>query len=91
MNIKRVKYAKTMIIKIVNAEYVGDYSLKIYFHDGKVNIVDFKSFLSNAKNPMIRKYLNIDFFKNFNINYGDLEWNDFELCFPNYDLYKGKI
>lgn len=80
-----------MIIKIVNAEYIGDYSLKILFHDGKINIVDFKNFLNNAKNPMIRKYLNIDFFLNFKINYGDLEWNDFELCFPNYDLYQGII
>ncbi len=30
-------------------------------------------------------------FKSFSISYGDIVWNDFELCFPIWDLHEGKI
>ena len=40
---------------------------------------------------MIKKYLNPDEFKKFTIEYGDLTWNDYDLCFPIADLYEGKI
>ena len=40
---------------------------------------------------MTKKYLVKKNFKNFQLEYGDIVWNDFELCFPIWDLYKGKI
>ena len=49
------------------------------------------SFLNNAKNPMTRKYLDKKVFKNFSINYGDIIWNDYEMCFPIWDLHEGNI
>jgi hypothetical protein len=59
--------------------------------DGLEKEVDFGSFLREAKNPMARKYLDQNLFRNFKIDYGDIIWNDYEMCFPIWDLYDGKI
>jgi hypothetical protein len=40
---------------------------------------------------MTRKFLDINEFKKFKIEYGDLVWNDYELCFPIIDLYEDNI
>ena len=29
--------------------------------------------------------------KEFKIINGDIDWNDFDMCFPVYDIYTGKI
>lgn len=80
-----------MVISIIKADYLKDYTIKLKFSDGIERMIDFKDFLNNSKNPMTRKYLDIDLFKNFNIEYGDIIWNDYELCFPVWDLHEGKI
>jgi len=38
----------------------------------------------------IQKYLNLELFKKFEILDVDLHWNDYDLCFPSYDLYLGR-
>ena len=80
-----------MVIKIKNAQYQGDYKIKLNFSDGKKITVDFTNFLKSARNPMTTKYRDFNKFKTFEIVYGDLIWNDYEMCFPIWDLYKGKI
>ncbi len=80
-----------MEISIVKAQYLNDYKIKLLFSDGVEQVIDFKNFLSNAKNPMTKKYLNFSRFKNFKIKFGDIEWNDYELCFPLWDLHEGDI
>jgi len=80
-----------MKISILNAEYKGNYKIKLYFSDNIVKTIDFKNFLMNAKNPMTKKYLDENLFSNYSIKYGDLIWNDYELCFPIYDLYMDKL
>jgi hypothetical protein len=54
-------------------------------------LIDFASFLKNAKNPMTKKYLDKKLFKEYSIEYGDIIWNDYEMCFPIWDLHEGKI
>ncbi|HPI87118.1 MAG TPA: DUF2442 domain-containing protein [Bacteroidales bacterium] len=80
-----------MVISINSAEYLGNYRIKLFFSDGVEKEVDFGDFLINAKNPMARKYLNKKLFSQFKIEYGDIIWNDYEMCFPIWDLYEGKI
>jgi len=80
-----------MVISITCAEYIRDYRIKFLFSDGIERIIDFTEFLENAKNPMTRKYLNKQLFKNYSIEYGDIIWNDYEMCFPIWDLHEGKI
>jgi hypothetical protein len=80
-----------MIISIVNAEYIGGYEIRFSFSDGIVETIDFSGFLKNARNPMTRRYLDKKLFKNFSIEYGDIIWNDYEMCFPIWDLHEGEI
>jgi hypothetical protein len=40
---------------------------------------------------MARKYLDKKLFRDFKIEYGDIIWNDYEMCFPIGDLYEGKV
>lgn len=82
---------KNEIIEIKDAKYVDGYKLRLRFNDGKEKIVDFGPFLRSARNPMTKKYQDLDQFKKFRVRYGDLDWNDMELCFPIADLYRGKI
>ena len=79
------------ILTIIDAEYLAGYCLRLEFDDGTTQVLDFEPFLHHARNPMIRKYLNLQLFKGFSIVYGDLMWNDYELCFPIADLYEGKV
>ena len=80
-----------MVISIDNAEYKDEYVIHVRFSDGVEKDIDFRNFLQNAKNPMSKKYLKKELFKSFTLNYGDLIWNDYEMCFPIWDLYEGKI
>lgn len=80
-----------MIIEINKAEYLQDYKIAFEFSDGVSQTIDFEDFLKSAKNPMSKKYLDIDEFKKFHIEYGDIVWNDFEMCFPIWDLHQGKL
>lgn len=80
-----------MVVSIEKADYKGDYVIGLRFSDGVERNVDFGSFLKNAKNPMTKKYLDKELFKSFKIEYGDLIWNDYEMCFPIWDLHEGKI
>ncbi len=79
------------IIYIEKVEYLDNYRLKLVFNDATIQFVDFYNFLSTSLNPLIRKYLNIQEFIKFNLNNGDLEWNDYDLCFPIADLYENNI
>ena len=79
------------ILTIVDATYLNDYKLALSFNDGQTTVVDFGPFLSNSRNPLIRKYLNQELFKTFELTEGDLNWNDYDLCFPIADLYEGQI
>lgn len=82
---------ENIIFHIDRAEYVKDYIIRLCFSDGKERIIDFKPFFRKSLNPMIRKYLNLSEFKKFCVEYGDLFWNDYDLCFPIADLYDGSI
>ena len=80
-----------MVISINNAEYLGDYKIQFHFSDGTMRTIDFYDFLNKAPNPMSKKYLDKSLFQKFTIEYGDVIWNDYEMCFPVWDLHEGNI
>jgi hypothetical protein len=80
-----------MVISVVSAEYIEGYEIKLSFSDGIERVIDFSEFLKNAKNPMTKKYLDKKLFRNYSIEYGDIIWNDYEMCFPVWDLHEGKV
>lgn len=82
---------QTDLIEVKSAIYIGDFAIRITFNDGKNILVDFKSFLESSSHPSIKKYLEESKFKKFDIVDGNLNWNDYDLIFPIYDLYQGRI
>jgi DUF971 family protein len=80
-----------MIVSIQKANYLGDYRINFLFSDGIERTIDFGYFLKKAKNPMTKKYLDKQLFQSYSIEYGDIVWNDHELCFPIWDLHEGQI
>jgi histidyl-tRNA synthetase len=79
------------VVDIVRAEPISDYKLKLNFSDGTEQIIDFEPFLRGSRNPMIRAYLDPKKFANFKLEYGELVWDDYGLCFPIADLYENRI
>ena len=79
------------IIQVVSETKIGDYKLRIVFGDDTTQEIDFKPFLSAALHPDIRAYLDPQRFSSFRIEYGDLVWGDYDLCFPIIDLYKNQL
>jgi hypothetical protein len=80
-----------LILEIIDAKYLGDFTLRIKFSDSTEKIIDFKPFLSKSQHPSIKKYINEKQFKTFRIIDGNLNWNDYDLIFPLSDLYRGYI
>ena len=79
------------VINIQRADYIDDYKIHFKFDDGKETTVDFQPFIFSSSHPDIKKYQDQKLFQKFNLDYGEIEWNDYELAFPIYDLYEGKI
>lgn len=79
------------LIEIKTANYIGDFAIRLLFSDGTKRLVDFKPFLESSLHPSIRKYLDENNFKQFEIVDGNLNWNNYDLIFPLEDLYKGEI
>ncbi len=79
------------VIEIISAEYIHDYRIHVLFNDHSAVTIDFESLLSKSQHPSIKKYLDKGLFSNFNIEDGNLNWNDDDLIFPVYDLYSGTI
>ncbi len=78
-------------IKIVKAKYLMRYKILFLFSDQTEQEVDFRHFLKRSTHPEIRKYLDIDLFKAFKVINGDIDWNNFDMCFPVSDLHEGAV
>ena len=78
-------------INIISAIQTGEYRIRLVFDDNTVQEVDFKPFLTRSHHPDIRAYLEPDRFAGFRVEYGELVWGDYELCFPIIDLYRNTI
>ncbi|MGA2298654.1 MAG: DUF2442 domain-containing protein [FCB group bacterium] len=76
-------------IKIIEAKYLNDYRILLIFSDNSEKIIDFAELLRKSTYPNEKKYLDKNIFKQFKVDYGDLIWNDFDMCFQAKNLYKG--
>jgi hypothetical protein len=88
------RYGKQAVrdnLSVVEAQYIGDFAIRVKFSDGDNKLVDFKPFLEHARHPDIKKYLDENRFRNFLIKNGNLDWGDFDMCFPIEDLHKNTV
>jgi hypothetical protein len=61
-------------MKVKNAKYIQEYIIEVFFNDETVKRTNFRSFLFSVTNPMTTKYRNIELFKKFKVEYGNLSW-----------------
>ncbi|MEK7727416.1 MAG: DUF2442 domain-containing protein [candidate division KSB1 bacterium] len=78
-------------IDLVRAEYLEGYKIHLWFSDGKDHVVDFGPFLQAARNPMSTRYREVGAFQQFRVENGNLNWNDYEMCFDLEDLYLNNL
>ncbi len=79
-------------MKIVKAEYIEDYKVKLTFDDRKQRLVDFGEFILNSTYETFNQYKDLKKFKKFIIENGNIVWGkDWDLIFPLEQLYEGKI
>ena len=78
-------------IEISEAVYTSDYRIRLRFSDKTERVVDFGPFLQNARNPDTTDFRDLNKFKTFRVENGDLIWGDYQMIFPIIDLYKGEV
>jgi hypothetical protein len=81
----------TAQINVISATQTEKYRIRLYFDDHTEQEVDFEPFLSQSLHPDIRAYLDPIRFGSFRIEYGELVWGEYDLCFPVIDLYRNRI
>jgi len=74
---------------IQKAIYITDYKIYVIFKDGKEKTIDLKEFLQNSTHPLINKFLDLNLFKNFRLEYGTLAWGNNEFDLSPMSIYNG--
>jgi Protein of unknown function (DUF2442) len=77
-------------VNIVSAEPAGGYRLWLTFSDSYKTLVDFAPLLERSMNPQTQQFLEMDKFLSFRLEWGNLVWGDYDLCFPIEELYEGR-
>jgi hypothetical protein len=79
-------------ITVKEVRYIQEYKLEILFTDKKKSIVDFKIFFNTHSHPQYNKYKKPEEFRKFKVENGNIIWGkDWDMIFPVYDLYEGKV
>ena len=75
-------------IKIISATYLEGYKISLLFCDGKTSVFDFES-LVNSNMPDCVQFKDIEKFKGFYLDNGDLVFNDnWDMSLPIATLYR---
>ena len=74
-----------MFFDITEAQYAGDYMIKLHFEDGSSGAVDLSKYPN--KENVFRAFLDKEYFRNFRIEHGTLVWGNGELDIAPETLY----
>lgn len=92
-NNRRTNHAKAVkYLRVVDATYAGEYKVNVRFNDNTKQTVDFGPFLYERPHPQYNKYRDVNLFKTFAIEMGNLVWGmDWDLIFPVEQLHQGVV
>ena len=74
-----------MFFDVSEAEYIDNYRIRLTFEDGSSGIADLSEYPN--KNNVFRLFLDMNYFRNFRIEYGTVIWGDGELDIAPETLY----
>jgi hypothetical protein len=72
---------------ITKAKYISAYKIEFTFENNSKKVVDFKVFLMNERNPMTTEFRDVNLFRKFKIEGGDILWKNFQMCFSGEAMY----
>lgn len=72
------------LLTVTKAEYMGGYTLRIWFNNGKERLFDFSGELTKG---ICQKLQDLNYFKKFTIDPFSIDWNN-EIGFAPEYLYK---
>ncbi|WP_460909872.1 DUF2442 domain-containing protein [Spirosoma areae] len=79
-NIRRAHHSETVkYIRVVDAVYEGDYTVRVLFSDDTSQVINFGPFLMENPHPQYNKHRDIEPFKTFSVEMGT--WFGGELGF----------
>lgn len=74
-----------MFFEIVNAKYISDYKIEIEFEDGSQGEANLSNY--PEEDTVFKSFFDINFFKDFKIEYGTLVWGNGEIDIAPETLY----
>lgn len=75
---------RDIILKIVKAEYVKDYVLRLTFNNAEVRLMDFEPLMDKG---ICKKLRDMDYFKSYTLDPFTVDWNN-EIGFAPEFLYE---
>jgi hypothetical protein len=78
-------------LSVVNAQHITGHILDITFSDGHSSVVDFAPFIFSVGHPDYEPYKKLDNFLAYNLEDGNLNWDDYTMIFPVEDLYHNRL
>ncbi|RZM21269.1 MAG: DUF2442 domain-containing protein [Pedobacter sp.] len=89
---KRKNHQKNVNLQVVTAKWIEGYKIQIGFNDVSQQLVDFGPYLATHSHPYIDPYKELDQFKTFHIDRGNLVWGeDWDMIFPTWKLHRGYL
>lgn len=80
-----------MEVFIIKTKHIKEHILEIKFNDGHISVVDFAPFIFSANHPDYEKYKKVDNFLKFEIDDGNLNWDDYTMIFDIQNLYDNNL
>lgn len=75
-----------MNFDVIDAEYLGDYRIRITFRDGSTGIADLADYPD--RNNVFHLFFDINYFKRFRVDCGTLVWGEGEVDLAPEKLYE---
>ena len=75
------------ILKIIKAQYVKDYILRLTFNNGEIRLVDFTPLMQKG---ICTKLQDMDYFRSFTLDTFTVDWNN-EIGFAPRYLYERSV
>jgi len=77
-------------MKVIQANYINNYTIELEFEDQKKNVINFLPALK--KYPNCAKFLDTTLFKNFKIESGNIVWGkNWDMIFTIESLYHNTL
>lgn len=76
-----------MFAEVTQAEYIGDYKVRVHFSDGAWKIADFYNILFSNEYPAFVPLKNVVLFKEFTVT-DTLEWDEGKIAIAPEKIYE---